>query len=64
MCDSCRLEHNRRAAERRAALVAVGFCRVCGEPVGYHLGEAVTTCPRHQEYYRARAAAARAHPSR
>lgn len=59
-CDGCRLEHNRRAAERRAELAASGKCTVCGARAARVDGETLATCPIHREYFATRAVAARA----
>lgn len=59
MCEACRVEHNKRAAERRAALRAAGKCVVCGRRAARVAGESLATCPEHREYFRARGAARR-----
>lgn len=59
MCDNCRAEHNRRAADRRAALKAARRCTVCGARAAVVGGEPLNTCAEHREYFRAAAEAAR-----
>lgn len=56
MCESCREQHNARAAARRAALRAKRCCVVCGAKAVRVDGAWLSTCAAHREYYRARAA--------
>jgi hypothetical protein len=54
-CETCRLEHARRAAEWRARCKRAKACTVCGARAVVVNGSPLTLCKVHREYYRARA---------
>lgn len=54
VCGACRLEHNRRAAERRERLKAARRCWVCQAKAVKVDGVWLTVCAAHREYFRAR----------
>lgn len=55
MCDNCRLIHNQREAERRAARKDKGLCVVCGAKASKSGSHVLTHCKAHREYYNDRA---------
>lgn len=53
-CEPCRVEHNRRAVERRERLKMQRRCWVCQAKAIKVDGVWLTVCETHREYFRAR----------